>query len=114
MPVVKFPWDAQLISIRRDVCPRARWEKTSRVWIMTDPEAEMFLQTAQRRMDFARVTCTITVDETVWVLGFARDAPYRLDVGLGKLIPASTSSTEPAGSASADLLGSAADVAGLC
>jgi hypothetical protein len=81
MPMVKFPWDAQLISVRRDVCPRARWEKRSRVWVMTDPEAETFLQAAQARMNFARVTCTVTVDDTVWVLGFAKDTPYRLNAG---------------------------------
>jgi hypothetical protein len=83
MPMVKFPWDAQLISLRRDVCPRARWEKTSRVWVMTDPEAETFLQAAQARMSFARMKCTVTVDDTVWVLGFAKDTPYRLLEGVG-------------------------------
>jgi len=97
MPMVKFPWDAQLISLRRDVCPRARWEKTSRVWIMTDPEAETFLQAAQARMYFARVTCTVTVDGTVWVLGFATGTPYRLNVGPGRTAAASVISTEPAG-----------------
>jgi hypothetical protein len=96
MPMVKFSWDAQLVSIRRDVCPRARWEKTSRVWVMTDAEAETFLQAAQARMYFARVTCTVTVDDTVWVLGFATDTPYRLTAGPGKSIAASASSTEPA------------------
>jgi hypothetical protein len=79
--MVKFPWDAQLISLRRDVCPRARWEKTSRVWVMTDPEAETFLQAAQARMSFARVTCTVTVDRTVRVLGFTQGTPYRRDTG---------------------------------
>jgi hypothetical protein len=93
--MVKFAWDAQLISLRRDVCPRARWEKTSRVWVMTDAEAERFLQAAQARMYFARVTCTVTVDDTVWVLGFTTDTPYRLNVGPGKSIAASAPSTEP-------------------
>jgi hypothetical protein len=81
MPTVKFQWDAQLISLRRDVCPHARWEKSSGVWVMTDPEAETFLQAAQARMYFARVSCTVTVNDTVWVLGFAKDTPYRLDAG---------------------------------
>jgi hypothetical protein len=94
--MVKFPWDAQLISLRRDVCPRARWEKTSRVWIMTDPEAETFLQAAQARMYFARVTCMVTVNDAVWVLGFAQDAPYRLDAGPIRLVAVGASSTEPA------------------
>jgi hypothetical protein len=99
MPMVKFPWDARLISVRRDACPRARWEKASRVWVMTDREAETFLQAAQARMCFARVTCSVTVDDTVWVLGFATGTPYRLDADPGKLIAASVSSTEPASSA---------------
>jgi hypothetical protein len=111
MPMVKFPWDAQLISIRRDVCPRARWEKTARVWVMTEPEAETFLQAAQARLYFARVTCTVTVDDMVWVLGFAQDAPYRPAVGPRKSIAATAHSTEPASSADAE--GSVANVARL-
>jgi hypothetical protein len=95
MPIVKFPWDAQLISLRRDVCPRARWEKTSRVWVMTDAEAETFLQAAQAWMCFARVKCTITVDDTVWVLGFAKDTPYRLNAGPAKSVAASATSADP-------------------
>jgi hypothetical protein len=81
MAIVKFPWDAQLVSLRREVCPRARWEKASRAWRMTDPDAETFLQAAQTRMDFARVTCTISVDDTNWVVGFTEGTPYRLDPG---------------------------------
>jgi hypothetical protein len=92
MPTVKFPWDAQPISLRRDVCPRARWEKTSRVWVMTNPDAETFLQAAQARMYFARVTCTVTVDDTVWLLGFATDTPYRLDAAPVRSVAASVSS----------------------
>jgi hypothetical protein len=99
MPMVKFPWDAQLISVRREVCPRARWEKTSRVWVMTGTETETFLQAAQARMYFARVTYTVTVDDTVWVLGFAADTPYRLNVGSGRSAAASAISTEPASTA---------------
>jgi hypothetical protein len=97
MPTVKFPWDALLISIRRDVCPLARWEKTSRVWVMTDPEAETFLQAAQARMYFGRVTCNVTVDDVTWVLGFAADAPYRLNAGPDRSVAASVTSTELAG-----------------
>ena len=92
MPTVKFPWDAQLIGLRRDVCPRARWQKTSRVWVMTNPDAETFLQAAQARMYFARVTCTVTVDDTVWLLGFATDTPYRLDAAPVRSVAASVSS----------------------
>jgi hypothetical protein len=98
MPTVKFPWYAQLIGLRRDVCPRARWQKTSRVWVMTNPDAETFLQAAQARMYFARVTCTVTVDDTVWVLGFAKDTPYRLDAAPVRSVAANAPSSEPASS----------------
>jgi hypothetical protein len=43
---------------------------------MTTTDAEAFLQAAQARMYFGRVKCTVTVDETVWVLGFAQGTPY--------------------------------------
>jgi hypothetical protein len=79
MPIVSFPWDAQLVSIRREAVPRARWDKATRAWSMTETEADAFLQVAQRRMSLARVKCSVTVDQTVWVLGFAHGTPYRLD-----------------------------------
>jgi hypothetical protein len=79
MPIVKFPWDAQLMSVRREVCPHARWEKATHTWLMTDLDAEIFLQAAQARMYSARSQCTITVDQAVWVLGFVQGTPYRLD-----------------------------------
>jgi hypothetical protein len=76
MPVVRFPWDAQLVSIRRDVCPQAKWDKATHAWTMTTTDAEAFLQAAQARLYFGRVKCTVTVDETVWVVGFALGTPY--------------------------------------
>jgi hypothetical protein len=97
MPMVKFPWDALLISIRRDVCPRARWQKTSRGWVMTDLEAETFLQAAQALMYSARVTCNVTVGSTVWVLGFAMGTPYRRNAEPDRSAAASVISTERAG-----------------
>jgi hypothetical protein len=79
MPIVKFRWDAQLMSLRREVCPHARWEKATHTWLMTDLDAEIFLQAAQAWMYDARSQCTITVDRAVWVLGFVQGTPYRLD-----------------------------------
>jgi hypothetical protein len=81
MPVVKFPWDAQLVDLRREVCPHAQWDKAKHAWTMTIQDAEAFLQAAQARMSFARVKCTVAVDGTVWVLGFASGTPFRLDPG---------------------------------
>lgn len=81
MPVVSFPWDAQLVSIRRDVVPHARWDKATRAWLMTQAEARIFFDAAQARMSFARFKCTVTIDGVAWVLGFAQNTPYRLDSG---------------------------------
>jgi hypothetical protein len=77
MPVVRFPWDAQMVSIRRAAVPTARWDKAMRAWLMTAAEADAFLQAVQARMTSARMQCTVTVDQTVWVLGFVQGAPYR-------------------------------------
>jgi hypothetical protein len=81
MPIVRFPWDAQLVDLRREVCPHARWDKAVRAWTMTVRDAEAFLQAAQARMSFARVKCTVAVDDTIWVLGFADRTPYQLEAG---------------------------------
>jgi hypothetical protein len=71
MPVVRFPWDAQLVDLRREVCPRARWDKASRAWV----EAGAFLKVVQARKHFSRMQCTVTVDETTWLLGLLRVRP---------------------------------------
>ena len=78
MTIVRFPWDAQLVDLRREACPRARWDKASRAWVMTAQEAAKFLEAAQARKHFSRMQCTVTVDETTWVLGFAEGTPYRV------------------------------------
>jgi hypothetical protein len=78
MPVVKFPWGALLVSIRREVVPSARWDKATHSWSMTATEAETFLRAAQAKLYFGRVKCTVIVDDVVWVLGFAQGTPYRL------------------------------------
>jgi hypothetical protein len=75
MPIVRFPWDAQLVSLRREVCLHAKWDKARHAWTMTAAEAAVFLQAAQARLYAARVTGTVTVDDTVWVLGFAQAHP---------------------------------------
>ena len=94
MPVVSFPWDAQLVSLRRDTVPSARWDKAARAWHMTTEEAEIFLAAAQARMYFARYKCTVTIDTVVWIVGFAQGAPYRFDQGENR----SSTHAEAAGS----------------
>jgi hypothetical protein len=81
MPIVSFPWDAQLVSLRRETVPHARWDKATRAWSMPPAEVATFLHTAQARLFLARFQCTVTVDGVVWVLGFAQGTPYRLDPG---------------------------------
>jgi hypothetical protein len=81
MPVVSFPWDAQLVSIRRQAVPNARPHNAADCWSMTEAETATFLHAAQARMYFARLKCTIMVDGVMWVLGFAQGTPYRLDSG---------------------------------
>lgn len=78
MSVISFPWDAQLVSIRRETAPRARWDKATRAWSMTAAEATAFLEAAQARLYFARSQCTITIDGIVWMVGFTEGTPYRL------------------------------------
>lgn len=76
MTVVRFPWDAQLVSIRREVCPRAQWDKAARAWTMTADDADTFLQAAQARLAFIRASGRVAIDEAQWIIGFVPGAPY--------------------------------------
>ena len=78
MATVCFLWSPLLVDLRREVCPTARWERAHRRWLMNDAEAAKFLDAAHRRLDFARSHAQIRVDDVTWVVGFARDAPYRI------------------------------------
>jgi hypothetical protein len=80
MAIVQVPWDAQLVSLRRQVCPQAMWDSAHGAWLMTADDAETFLNAAQARMFFCRSSCTLTIDGTVWVIGFKRGAPYPLTI----------------------------------
>ena len=77
MPSVSFPFDAQLVSVRREVCPHARWDKVRRVWTMTPVEAQAFLAAGHARLDYCRMTARIAVDKELWLVGFAEGAPKR-------------------------------------
>jgi hypothetical protein len=46
---------------------------------MTAAEAKAFLAISHARLDFARSSCEVTIDGTVWVVGFRAGAPYRRD-----------------------------------
>jgi hypothetical protein len=77
MPVVRFPWNAQLIDLRRAAAPHARWDRAARSWTMTAEEAKAFLTVSHARLDFARISSEVTVDGTVWIIGFKSGAPCR-------------------------------------
>jgi hypothetical protein len=78
MSVVRFPWNAQLIGLRREAAPHARWDKNTRSWTMAADEAKAFLAASHARLDFARTSSEVTVDGTVWIIGFKSGAPYRI------------------------------------
>ena len=75
--VVSFLFDAQLVSVRREVCPHARWDRVQRVWTMTPVEAQALLAAGHARLVYCRMTARIAVDEKLWLVGFAEGAPKR-------------------------------------
>jgi hypothetical protein len=74
MPSVSFPFDAQVVSVRREACPRARWNRARRVWTMTRTEAEAFFAASHTRMDLCRSTARIAIDDELWLARFAKNA----------------------------------------
>ena len=78
MPVVRFAWSPMLVDLRREVCPSARWQKRGRHWVMSETDAQAFIRAAQARLDFQRSHAQISVDDTIWVVGFVRGAPCQL------------------------------------
>jgi hypothetical protein len=78
MPLVRFPWNPVLVDLRRAICPRARWQKQTRCWVMTEDEADAFKQAAHAALNYQKWQTEIAIDEVTWVTGFAQGAPYRL------------------------------------
>jgi hypothetical protein len=64
-----------LVDLRREVCPGARWQKNGKHWVMSEGDTWAFIRAAQARLDFQRSHAQISVDGTVWVVGFGRGAP---------------------------------------
>ena len=77
MAAVRFAWSPALVELRRQVCPNARWQKHSRQWLMQDDEAQSFMRAAQAALEYQKCQTQITVDDTVWIVGFVQGAPYR-------------------------------------
>jgi hypothetical protein len=76
MAIVRFAFNTRLVEVRREVCPSARFEKTTRQWIMTDKEAERFVRAAHSRFEFIKCQARIMVDADTWVVGFVQGAPF--------------------------------------
>lgn len=64
-----------MVAVRRETCPRARWDRARRAWSMTPAEADLFVQASHRRLAFARDNGEILVDEMRWIVGYVRGAP---------------------------------------
>ncbi len=52
MPVVRFAWNPQLVAVRREACPRARWNSQTRSWTMTAAEVEAFVAAGHVRLEY--------------------------------------------------------------
>jgi len=76
---VRFDWNPILVDLRREVCPKARWHKQGRHWAMHSEDAQVFLDSAHRRLELSKRHAQVQVDDVTWVVGFVRGAPYRLD-----------------------------------
>ena len=84
MPSIRFSWNQMLVDLRREVCPRARWQKQTRCWVMSDAEAEAFVRAAHTRLEFGKWQADIQIDEVTWIVGFAHGAPYRRSTQLAQ------------------------------
>ncbi len=81
MAAVRFSWSPLLVSVRREVCPRAQWQSARRQWMTSEAEAQRFIDAAQTQLEFQRRHAEITIDGVAWLVGFVRGAPYRIQVG---------------------------------
>ena len=77
MRTVRFAWSPALVEIRRETCPRAKWLKVQRAWMMSAADAEAFLAASHARLDFARRHGEIDIDGERWIVGFVQGAPYK-------------------------------------
>jgi len=46
---------------------------------MHSEDAQVFLDSAHRRLELSKRHAQVRVDNVTWVVGFVRGAPYRLD-----------------------------------
>jgi hypothetical protein len=77
MPIVRFTWSPDLVSVRREACPQAHWMAAERAWRMSAEEVDAFLAASHKRLDYARLSAEVMVDQECWVIGFIQGAPLR-------------------------------------
>jgi hypothetical protein len=77
MPVARFAWNPQLVDVRREACPRARWNSQTRAWTMTAAEVEAFVAAGHVRLEYCRMGGEIIVDGDKWLVGFLQGAPRK-------------------------------------
>ena len=77
MPLVRFAWNPQLVEVRREACPRARWSSQTRAWTMTAAEVEAFVAAGHVRLEDRRMASEIIVDGDRWLVGFRQGAPRK-------------------------------------
>jgi hypothetical protein len=52
----------QLVDVRRQACPRARWNAQQRAWTMTDADGEAFLAAGHAQLTHTRTNFEIAID----------------------------------------------------
>ncbi|MBV8097149.1 MAG: hypothetical protein JO110_28670 [Acetobacteraceae bacterium] len=75
MPIVRFAWSPLLVDVRREQCPRAKWDRAHRAWTMTQAEADRFLETSHSRLNLVRESTEVLIDDARWIVGFVQGAP---------------------------------------
>jgi hypothetical protein len=75
---VLFFWDPLLISLRRDVCPNAKWDKPRKQWLMAPEDAERFRDAAHRLLDGTRRHAVLQIGDEQWMIGFRQGAPFKI------------------------------------
>jgi hypothetical protein len=78
MPVICFAWDPRLVDVRRQACPKARWDKAARAWTMTAVEAETFLAASHERLQSGRTKSQIAIDDEQLTAGLVRGASIKI------------------------------------
>jgi hypothetical protein len=78
MPAIHFAWDPKLVDGRRRTCPKARWDKAARAWMMTTVEAETFLAASHERLQSGRTKSQIAIDDEQLIAGLVRGASIKI------------------------------------